>query len=59
MLKPYLGKCVDVVIDRLLESKHPKWDIYYIVNYGYIEIRYKNDKITFMKKVPKEKQNQG
>lgn len=36
MLKSYLGKNVDVVIDRPLGSKHPKWDIYYTLNYGYI-----------------------
>ena len=36
MLKSYLGKNVDVIIDRPLGSKHPKWDIYYTLNYGYI-----------------------
>lgn len=33
----FIGKNVDVVIDRQLGSKHPKWDFVYDVNYGYIE----------------------
>lgn len=33
--------------------------IIYQSKFGDIEIRYKDDKITFMKKVPKEKQSQG
>ena len=32
----YIGKIVDVKIDRPLASKHPKHDIFYTVNYGYI-----------------------
>ena len=32
----YIGKIVDVKIDRPLVSKHPKHDIFYTVNYGYI-----------------------
>lgn len=32
----YIGKVVDVKIDRPLGTKHPKHDIYYGVNYGYI-----------------------
>ncbi|WP_434796875.1 hypothetical protein [Terrisporobacter vanillatitrophus] len=33
--------------------------IIYQSKFGDIEIRYKDDKITFMKKVSKEKQSQG
>ena len=36
MLKNYLGKIVNVIIDRPLNSKHPKHDIIYKLNYGYI-----------------------
>lgn len=33
-----LGKSVKVIVDRPLGSYHPKYkDIYYSVNYGYIE----------------------
>lgn len=32
----YIGKTVKVVIDRPIGSKHPKHEIYYLVNYGYI-----------------------
>lgn len=32
----YIGKVVDVKIDRPLGTKHPKHNIYYGVNYGYI-----------------------
>jgi inorganic pyrophosphatase len=32
----YLGKEVQVKIDRPLGSKHPKWGFTYPVNYGYI-----------------------
>lgn len=34
--KHYLGKEVDVVMDRPMGSKHPKWGFVYPVNYGYI-----------------------
>ena len=34
--KEYLGKQVNVVMDRPLGSKHPKWGFVYPVNYGYI-----------------------
>lgn len=34
--KEYLGKEVDVKMDRPLGSKHPKWGFVYTVNYGYI-----------------------
>ena len=33
----FLNKIVKVKIDRALGSKHPKHDIYYSCNYGYIE----------------------
>lgn len=36
MLKSYLGKVIDVIIDRPLGSKHPKYDFIYSLNYGYI-----------------------
>ena len=36
MNKNFLGKIVKVKIDRPLGSKHPKHDIIYLVNYGYI-----------------------
>ena len=32
----FLGKEVDVIIDRPLGSKHPKFGFEYMVNYGYI-----------------------
>lgn len=32
----YLGKKVKVEVDRPLGSKHPKHNIYYCVNYGFI-----------------------
>ena len=34
--KSYLGKTVDVIIDRPLGSTHPKHGFIYPVNYGYI-----------------------
>lgn len=34
--KDYLGKKVNVIIDRKLGSKHPKHNFIYSVNYGYI-----------------------
>lgn len=34
--KEFLGKEVDVIIDRPLGSKHPKHGFVYEVNYGYI-----------------------
>jgi inorganic pyrophosphatase len=36
MTKKYVGRKVKVRVDRPLGSKHPKHDIYYMVNYGYI-----------------------
>lgn len=36
MNREYIGKMVNVKIDRPLGSKHPKYDIIYLVNYGYI-----------------------
>ncbi len=32
----FIGKMVNVVMDRPLGSKHPKYDFIYEVNYGYI-----------------------
>lgn len=32
----YIGKIVNVKIDRILGSKHPKYDFIYPVNYGYV-----------------------
>ncbi|KKQ30033.1 MAG: hypothetical protein US68_C0003G0023 [Candidatus Shapirobacteria bacterium GW2011_GWE1_38_10] len=37
LAKKYLGQNVEVIIDRQLGSKHPKWDFRYTVNYGYLE----------------------
>lgn len=34
--KDYLGKVVEVIIDRPMGSKHPKHGFVYEVNYGYI-----------------------
>lgn len=36
MNKKYLGKIVEVIMDRPLGSKHPKHGFIYEVNYGYI-----------------------
>ena len=36
MNEQYLGKIVDVQIDREMGSKHPKHGFIYPVNYGYI-----------------------
>ncbi len=33
----YLGKKIKVKMDRPLGSKHPKYDLIYPINYGYIE----------------------
>ncbi|GAA0079045.1 inorganic diphosphatase [Clostridium sp. CTA-5] len=35
-MKNYLGKRVNVIIDRQLSSKHPKYKFIYLLNYGYI-----------------------
>lgn len=32
----YLGKIIDVVIDRPLGSKHPEYGSIYPINYGYV-----------------------
>ena len=34
--KDYLNKEVEVIIDRPLGSRHPKHNVMYMVNYGYI-----------------------
>ena len=37
-LQPVLGRCVTVTVDRPLGSYHPEYkDMYYPINYGYIE----------------------
>jgi len=36
MNKEYIGQTVNVKIDRPLGSKHPKYDMVYPINYGYI-----------------------
>jgi inorganic pyrophosphatase len=35
-MEEYLGKIVDIVMDRSLGSKHPKHNFIYPLNYGYI-----------------------
>ena len=35
-IKEYLNKNIEVIIDRPLGSKHPKYDFIYPVNYGYV-----------------------
>ena len=37
LAKQFLGKEVDVIIDRPFGSKHPKHDFVYEVNYGFID----------------------
>lgn len=37
LARKYLGKKVKVIIDRPINSIHPKWKFKYKVNYGYIE----------------------
>lgn len=34
--KEFLGKKVEVIIDRPMGSKHPRWNFIYPINYGYI-----------------------
>ena len=34
--KEYIGKTIDIKIDRELGSRHPKWKYIYPVNYGYV-----------------------
>jgi inorganic pyrophosphatase len=34
--KKYLGQIVNVVMDRPLGAKHPRFDFHYPVNYGYV-----------------------
>ena len=36
MSKKYLGKIVEIKMDRVMGSKHPKHGFIYPVNYGYI-----------------------
>lgn len=35
-IREYIGKEVEIIIDRPLGSKHPKHDMTYDVNYGYV-----------------------
>ena len=42
--KDYLGKKVDVIIDRPFGSKHPKHGFIYPVNYGYVPNTVSGDK---------------
>lgn len=35
-LRNYIGKKVNVIVDRKIGSKHPKWGFIYLNNYGYI-----------------------
>lgn len=35
--KSFLGKIMNVKVDRPMGSKHPKWGFEYPVNYGFIE----------------------
>ena len=32
----FLGKDINIFVDRKLGSKHPKHNIYYSINYGYV-----------------------
>ena len=34
--KEYIGRIVEVEIDRKLGSKHPKYGFIYPINYGYV-----------------------
>ncbi len=34
--KQFLGKEIEIIIDRPIGSKHPKYDFIYEVNYGYV-----------------------
>lgn len=34
--KEFLGKTVTVKMDRMMGTKHPKWNFIYPVNYGFI-----------------------
>lgn len=35
-MRNFLGKYVKIKIDRPLGAKHPKYDLIYTLNYGYI-----------------------
>lgn len=32
----YIGKIINVKVDRPLGTKHPKWDMIYPINYGFV-----------------------
>ena len=36
IFEKYLGQEVEIVVDRPLGSKHPKFDMVYPINYGYV-----------------------
>ncbi len=36
LARKYLGQTVKVAVDRPLGSKHPKFNYYYPINYGYL-----------------------
>src|SRR4030042_4976832 len=36
LAKEYLGKEVEIIIDKPIGSKHPRWDFIYKSNYGYV-----------------------
>jgi len=36
IFEKYLGEVVEVVVDRPLGSKHPKFEMTYPINYGYV-----------------------
>ena len=42
--KDYLGKTINIKIDRKLGSKHPKHGFIYTVNYGYVPNTISGDK---------------
>ena len=46
-MKTYLGKEVKVIIDRPLGSCHPKFDMIYPINYGYIPNTVAGDGMVF------------
>lgn len=52
--KDWLGKSVEVVIDRPLGSKHPKYGFEYPVNYGYVPNTISGDGIEIDAYVLKE-----
>lgn len=41
--KEYIGKTIDIKIDRELGSKHPRHGFIYPINYGYVECTISGD----------------